>query len=452
MKIQDIRDLIYQAKYEEALSQIEELNPKAEVMGLLLKSRIFVLREEYQQAIKAADQAHQKNKGIGDRYQELGAVVMKSYALYRFGKVTEASGLLEEGQELLSLLENGKEWGCLLYDVKARVCWTLGDLQQALLFSYKSLTAAEEFKDEFQIAESLSLVGLMHRSRGELDQSISYLNRAFSLAREAGYRYLESYSRHVIGVTYFYQGDYVKALSSFEQCMTIDEEDEKFDQISCSLFHMVLTSLEVGERNQAQVYLKKLEEVKRDKDPNNRYIDLRQRLAYALVLKNGRRLKDKTDAQRILEEIIHEEIILHDLSIYAMVNLCELLLDELSLYGEPEVLTEAENLSAKIHGIAQEQKSFSLAVEALLLLSRFSLIRGNITRTDTLLEQAESITAEQNLRKLAEKVKDDQTALKEMLEKSEEMLSKGASIHERMKAVRLNEYIARMKNIVRTHG
>ncbi|MFW9854266.1 MAG: hypothetical protein ACFFFG_04370 [Candidatus Thorarchaeota archaeon] len=215
---------------------------------------------------------------------------------------------------------------------------------------------------------------------------------------------------------------------------------------------MVLTSLEMGKRDEAQVYLKKLEELKSSEGSNNRYIDLRQQLADALVRKNGCRLKDKTAAQRLLEEIMQEEIILHDLSIYAMVNLCELLMDELSLYGEPEVLTDAEDLLAEIHRIAQEQKSFSSAVEALLLLSRFALIRGNITRTDTLLEQAEGITKEHNLKKVAEKVMDDQTTLKEILEKSEELVAKGASIHERMKAVRLNEYVARMKDIVRSHG
>jgi hypothetical protein len=39
-----------------------------------------------------------------------------------------------------------------------------------------------------------------------------------------------------------------------------------------------------------------------------------------------------------------------------------------------------------------------------------------------------------------------------MLEKSEELLTKGASINERLKAVRMNEYISRMKDIVRSPG
>lgn len=452
MRIQDIRDLIYHAKYKEALSHIEELDPKSELEGELLKSRIYILQEEFQKAALLAAEVHQRSRIIGDSSQELGAVVMKSYALYRLGNVTEALDLLDDGQELLSGLKNGKEWEGLLYDVKARVSWTLGDLNQGLSFSKKSLTAAEEFKDNFQIAESLCLVGLMHRSRGELSHSITFLNRAYVLAKQEGYRFLESYSRHVIGVTYFYQGDYDEALSSFEQCMIIDEEDEKYDQISCSLFHMVLISLEMMKnREKAQIYLKKLEEMK-GSEGSNKFIDLRKKLANALVLKNSPRVKHKTDAQRILEEIIHEEIILHDLTIYAMVHLCELLLDELQMYGEQEVLKEAEDLSKKIHNIAQDQKSFSLVVESLLLLSRFALIRGNITRTDTLLAQAEMITTEQDLTKLAEKVSDDQTALQDMLEKSEEILAKGASINERMQALKMSEYITRMKNIIRSHG
>ncbi|MFW9854261.1 MAG: tetratricopeptide repeat protein [Candidatus Thorarchaeota archaeon] len=238
MRIQTIRDLIYQAKYEETLAQIEGLDAKAGSLGLLLKSRIYILQEEYEQAVSVANVVQQKNKVVRDRYHELGAVVMKSYAFYRLGKVTEAAELLEKGQDLLGTIQDGKEWECLLYDVKARVCWTLGDLKQALVFSRKSLAAAKEVEDEFQIAESLSPLGLMHRSRGELDQSISYLARAFALAKEAGFRYLESYSWHVIGVTYFYQGDYGSALRSFEECMSIDEEDGKYDQISCSLFHI----------------------------------------------------------------------------------------------------------------------------------------------------------------------------------------------------------------------
>jgi hypothetical protein len=88
----------------------------------------------------------------------------------------------------------------------------------------------------------------------------------------------------------------------------------------------------------------------------NKQIKLRRDLANALILKKQSRVMFKVDAQRILAKIVNDKVIDHEMTIIAMLNLCDLLLDEWQTYNQEEVLKELMELLDKLYLVGYEYK------------------------------------------------------------------------------------------------
>ncbi|MFX0116742.1 MAG: hypothetical protein ACFFB3_19495 [Candidatus Hodarchaeota archaeon] len=178
-------------------------------------------------------------------------------------------------------------------------------------------------------------------------------------------------------------------------------------------------------------------------EPKTLRLSRRQkRVLDAMALKESPRIGEKAEAQKLLRQIIDEPVLSPDLTIYAMLNLCDLLLEEAKAYGAEPVLEEADRLSARISDIALSQDSPALRVEALLLRSKFALLQGSIPEADKLLGQAAKIAEDQRLPKLADEVAREQAALATEVGRWEELIARAAPLRERLEQARLQDYIA----------
>lgn len=171
-------------------------------------------------------------------------------------------------------------------------------------------------------------------------------------------------------------------------------------------------------------------------------IDRQTLLAQAMELKKSPRITKKARAQKLFRHIASDERVPHDMAAFAMLNLCELLLDEVKAYGEEEAFQEAEKLSNRIYKIAKGQESPSLLVEALLLQSKFSLLKGTIPKADRLLQQAHKIAEANQLDALTAKVTQEQSTLEKEVTRWEELIARAAPLRERLDQARLQDYIA----------
>ncbi|MFX0114534.1 MAG: ABC transporter substrate-binding protein [Candidatus Hodarchaeota archaeon] len=174
----------------------------------------------------------------------------------------------------------------------------------------------------------------------------------------------------------------------------------------------------------------------------------RKELMDAIALKQSPRISEKAQAQEIFRQVANDEVLSPDLTIYAMLNLCDMLLDEAKAYGEQVVFREAEKLSSRVSDIAREQESGSLRVEALLLHSKFALLRGDVTQADNLLEQAFVIAKGGQLPKLTEKVAQEQSSLQKEVVQWEKLVAEAASLRERLEYARLQDYIANAVRVI----
>ncbi|MHA2251648.1 MAG: hypothetical protein ACXAD7_14890 [Candidatus Kariarchaeaceae archaeon] len=189
--------------------------------------------------------------------------------------------------------------------------------------------------------------------------------------------------------------------------------------------------------------LNKLDQPKLVDDNNlrNRIKLLQNKLSEALVLKRKNRTKDRLEAQRILETIISEEIIDHELTVFAMFNLCDLLLDELKIYGEEEVLHEAMKLSDRVYKIAMDRNSDTLIIESLLLQHKFDVLSGNLDDAREKLDRALLISDEKKLINITHKINEELITFESSLETLQSLIYDGADLLKRLSNVKVQEHI-----------
>jgi hypothetical protein len=213
------------------------------------------------------------------------------------------------------------------------------------------------------------------------------------------------------------------------------------------LFDLISVALDQDVPDRAQHYLQRLQQLNEQED--NKAIDQQYRLAKALILKASPRIRDKGQAQTLFQQVIEEEPVRIMQAEIALINLCELLLDELRAYGEPAVFQEAQAAVQRLATLAQDQHAFSLVVQVLLLQAKFALIEGKLTTAERFLEQAKMTAEEKSLGLLLKRVVAEQELLKTQFETWRQLIQENASFEERLEQARLTNYLKSAQHLIR---
>jgi predicted amidohydrolase len=207
---------------------------------------------------------------------------------------------------------------------------------------------------------------------------------------------------------------------------------------------MAMLALDSMDHPLMQQYLRTLKEI--NERMENKSVNHRYQIIRALSLKNSKRTRDKVKAEEILEKLVLEEIVDHSLIIVAMINLCDLMLDELKMTGEEELIGKIKYQTNKLFDIAKRQKSHSLLAETFVLQSKLSLLELDIKSAQNFLDQALSIAEENGLRNLSIKIYSDKTSLEEQVERWQYFIKRKSPINERIELTRLDELLTRVAN------
>lgn len=491
MDIQQIKGMIQKGKYEDALHQIENLPKEKRLDGKILEGRILIWKSEFEKALSLAEEALQESKKKGKIILEVAANVVTAWSLWRLGKTEKALEVISQGENILNGMNTetrteGLEWEGQLHGIKSQILHAIGkrnlalsslktaikiheelgqkyyvalglnamgelyllkgDLNQALDYYHKSTIMYEELGNEHDIAFPLANLGEAYRMKGELNEAFRYLQKSLKIFEDFEDKQMTYLVLGDIGHVYRARGELEKAFNTYNRCLTLSEEVGNEKNISSFLYHLVLNSIEMNAKDQAKDYLQQLQQM--DESTKTDVINFRSRLAKAIFLKSSPRAKHKIEAQSIFEKIIGEEIFNFAYTVLAMLNLCELLLDEAKLYGEAEVLEEVSRISEKIHQIAQNQNSYPLIIQTLLLRSKFAILQNSPIKADKLLAQAYIIAEEKELTSLAKKISVEQENLEKELAKWAEIARK--SFQDRLDHIKIQTYIAEAMKVV--HG
>ncbi len=317
-----------------------------------------------------------------------------------------------------------------------------GDLDQALKHYQRSLEINEELGIKKDIALAINNLGNIHQLKGDLDQALKHYQRSLALFKELGIKQEIALSLANVGETLWNMGDSEKALGYYQQSLTIYEEMGNDPLIAVVLFNLMQIATEREDRSLVQQYLQRLQQVNERTD--NRIIDQRYRVAKALSLKTGKRVRHKMKAIEILEQVVEEEIGDHSLTVTAMIHLCDLLLSELKMTGEDELFGEIKDLTSRLLEIAEQQSSHSLLAEAYLLQSKLALIELNMGQARKFLTEAQLIAEEKGLQPLARAVAHDHDILMSQLQKWESIMDQNPSKREMIDLTGLDQFLEQM--------
>ncbi|MFX0095822.1 MAG: hypothetical protein ACFFBD_29050 [Candidatus Hodarchaeota archaeon] len=142
---------------------------------------------------------------------------------------------------------------------------------------------------------------------------------------------------------------------------------------------------------------------------------------------------------------MQEEVLWLDLTALAMIQLSDLLIAEVKLYGEPQVWEEAKVLIDKLYGLAQDQPSFSMSVEALLLRAKAAVVDGDLPQALKYYEQARLTANEKNLTGLLVKVDTEQKRFEAEFATWQQLIQSNASLQERVKTAQMEDYIKQVQ-------
>ncbi len=354
--------------------------------------------------------------------------------LWQQGDLDSALDYYLRGQELSEKIGQKRLSTVLLLNI-GLIIEGRGDLDSALDYFQRSLESFEELKCPDEIAICLNNMGRIQQVKGELDLALKYYEKSLAILEDLDNKHEIAICDNNIGLLYQLKGDYMEAASYLSKTLIIQEKIGNPVDISKTLQSIIENYVHGGAKESAEFYLKKLKQIN-EKEPSKVIAQMYQ-LCNAVVLKMSGRVIQRAEAQRLLTEIANSEVINHEITVDAMLNLFELLIFELRTTGNQEVLVEVKNLSERLLTIAQSQKSFVRLAEVYRLQSKLALLELDVKKGQHLLSQAQLFAETKGLNRLAQSISYEFDSLLNDLTKWEDYIERNASISERFELAEL---------------
>ncbi len=424
----------------------------------------------HRETLKAIEHVLQKRHKLEQPVQLVDAFIVKARSMSWLGRPDEGLVAITQGEQALQTLaqEQTIEAGqkkffrlrrrvgklprispealtqrtARLMLVKGTFYLQKGDLDQGMKYVQQSLKLFEDINDQIGRAMATNNLGEIYRLKGELDQALKYYQQSLALAEETGDLSTMNTTDGNIGLIYKQKGDAEQALTHFERSLTVNKELRTNHGMAYWLNELISITIDMNSLEQAKKYLQHLQQI--NTQVESKRISQTYRLARALLLKTSDRLANKFDAQKLFQQVAEEEIVDWELTVTALLHLCELLLLELKTTSHKEVLNEVKVLTQRLLTIANQQPSYWLLAETYVLQSKLSLLELNKEKAQKLLEQALLIAEERGLRNLAIKIYSDQTFLEEQVDRWQYLIERNAPLSERLEYARLEELITRV--------
>ncbi|MHA1930989.1 MAG: tetratricopeptide repeat protein [Promethearchaeota archaeon] len=313
-----------------------------------------------------------------------------------------------------------------------------GELNESIKFARQALSVGEISNRDKSLA--LFLLGGNYNEKGEVDRAIKYYEQGFLLADENPQLIIESGR---IGVVYMIKGDYTQAIKYLEQSLTLSEEMGYSSMSIYSLCYLILIYIDRKAFDQVQKYVALLKE--RSEQSESKLFNQGYLFAKALELKAKGLSRNRAEAELLLKQLINEDYTILGYRILCIVTLCDLYLEELSVYNVPEVFDDLNPLILRLIEIAEKQNSYLYLAEVKLLQAKLALVQMNFEEAKFLITQAQRIAEMHGLDLLAIKISSEHDKILDHLNDWDNLKDRDAPISERVELASLNGNIERIQ-------
>ena len=377
-------------------------------------------------AMEHIDLAIKYSKKIGLPHEWLN--YMKAVIFWNTGELEKSITTFKETLPYMEKATTHKEIGLVLLG-KAIIELVEGELDKTIEYMTEAVNLAKKMDDAFSTnIFSIILIRALF-DKGEFDK---VLEICFSLLDtfKDGKKPVSIYSIFFeMGKTYHIKGEYNLALEYVQKALKLYKKFDRDIFIARSLFTLIQISIDKNDKVLYTKYLEELEDFV--KHHQTTFFEQMYQAAQALVLKSSTRPRDWARAVEILIKVVKEKFTKHGYTLVALINLCELLMNEFSISGNAEVLLELEFYVEMLSDFAKMQNVRHLRLEAnnLQILTHWlkaqkSLVELDFQKAKTLLEKSRKIADEEGMLRLAEKLTQQQEKLLGQLSQWDDFIRK----------------------------
>lgn len=405
-----------------------EIDHKAmEVDCLILIGAYYQWTGKYSKSLELFDEGIKIQKSLKRNYHEL---------LFRIGLTNYFIGELDKAievfQEASDMRDDKTERYFFRRNIpwnKALTAWKKGELDDAIIFMKKCVELHESVGDHYHANLNSVNLAAIYFDQGKINLALEITLKALENLPLSSQNYTIGLAQQLLGRIYHVKGDFNLALDHAQKSLSIQTKMEVTHHLMDTLLLLITISIDKGNNNLADNYLGRLDKI--TKENESRYFDQTLKVGQALILKASSRPKKWIKAIELLESVVKDDILNHTLTVFAMINLCELLINEFSISGDTEVLLELENYTETLTMIAKKQNAYHLKIEAnnirlltLWLKAQFSIVDIDIQKAKYLLLQARDMADDEGLLRLAEKITRQQGELITRIDNWDEFIKK----------------------------
>ena len=489
--LEKVKKLIEKDKFQEAIvlsDKIEETTDlrKSELITIFFYRAVSLLRlGNYPETLKYAKKVYRAIRKEASNPQLVEILAMMGHASCWLGNFEKGYQYLEEAEQKLNSLIDIPEKRCILLEAKislgkncgymqqgksdmfyenamkflslceriddkfvlAEIYYQLGsfytfnkiDIKLAMKYSYKCQPLMEELGNISFIALNLVNIGCIYIMTGDLEKALFYHEEAL---KKTDIVMIKMAIFNNLSMIYTQKGELEKALKSLEKAFELANKVKAPFILSSTLASMIEVLILTGKNERAREYLLKLKELaQKEKSP---IVELSAHFCEGFILKAKNRIQDRAKAQSIFEEIVHQDEISGELTMKALINLCDLLLEEFRLTSELEVLEDLSPLLEKLIAIAENLNSFWILAETYLLQAKFALLKGDLKKARKKLTEAQDVAEKNNLKLLMGRISYEYDKILNDLKIWELFIENDTPLKQRIELAELNIHIENM--------
>jgi len=410
---------------------------------LLIKSWILFLKSNFNGAAESAQECLKLTK-----IEKIGNKLDLGMAYLVLGWINQGQGNQTEALKYaMKSLEINKELNYTVdiavdYSLIARIYRFEGDYDQALQYCKLSLSIKEI--DKRSRLNVLRILAEIYYLKSELNRALKYQQQVLALAEELNSTDAIIMALLEVGFLYKVIGKNDQAVEYFERSLTLSEKWGLIFLMAQSLLQLILTYIDEKSREKANRYFSRLSKLyNQTKDKGDIDISVFYLASKAYMMKTSTRMRDRAEAQELYKELI--ALASEDVLFFSLCNLCDLLLEELSMHNDPEILDEINPLITKSLEMAEKAHNYFWLAETKLLQGKLALIRMNLEEAKRLMVEAQRIADLHGLNLLAWGISSEHDKLLEQVDVWDTAKKEEAPISERVKLASTNGVLERLQ-------
>lgn len=338
-------------------------------------------------------------------FVELNHTLYLGFGIYNIGFLYWAKGELDtalkkvqKALELFTLIDNIQYIGSCQMQM-ANLYINQGMLNEALNYYNRALDTAINVDNKPDIAMLLTNIGATYSRKGEYYLAHIYHSKSLELNEENGNQKEIAICMANLGTINYKLGQIELSLEFYNKSLQIRQKLKNPIDISKVLYSLITTYVALNHFDEAESHLNHLKTI-RNKNKNRR-ISLNYQLAKAIHHKYNGKKYDQNVVLKLLRSIVDGEIIDHELTMFASIHLCDLMIIEKKLPHDLKSLNDIKLLINNLTVSAESNQNVALTAEMKLLQAKIALGENNPILAKKFLDEGQQITDEKGMLNLS---------------------------------------------------